>query len=264
MPELTSGSAGTAAAEFRFHGRLHDFLAPGLRDAPIRRAVAPRQTVKDAIEALGVPHPEVERVTANGRPVGFGYRLRDGDEIAVYPAGPVPERPGPTGHGDAPRFVVDGHLGRLAAYLRALGFDTWYRIHAPDQELAQRAAADDRLLLTRDRGLLKRSIVRQGYCVRSDRPAEQLAEVVRRFRLVESARPFGRCLRCNGLLERIDAALVVDRLPPRVQHEQREFRHCPDCDGLYWKGSHYERMLRLLEASGAGLASRQQTSADRR
>jgi uncharacterized protein with PIN domain len=96
---------------------------------------------------------------------------------------------------------VDGHLGRLAAYLRVLGFDTWYRNHAADRELAERADRDDRVLLTRDRGLLKRSLVRRGYFVRSDQPTEQLAEVALRFGLDRSARPFGRCLRCNGVLE---------------------------------------------------------------
>jgi putative pyruvate formate lyase activating enzyme len=252
------------AAEFRFHGWLNDFLLPGRRDAQIRRAIGPGQTVKDAIEAIGVPHPEVARVTANGQPVDFSYRLRDGDQIAVYPTGSALDAPAPdtasalayarepiAGVGEA-RFVVDGHLGRLASYLRVLGFDTWYRNHAPDHELAERAATDDRLLLTRDRGLLKRSIVRRGYCIRSDRPTQQLVEVVRRFELAAAARPFGRCLRCNGVLETIDPELVADRVPPRVRREQREFRRCPDCDGLYWKGSHYARMLRLVEASLAG------------
>lgn len=243
-----------AVAEFRFYGPLNDLLLPRRRRVTIRRQVADEQTVKDAIEALGVPHPEVELVTANGRPVDFAYRVRDGDRIAVYPAfaaldlGPLSTVGPEATPAERLRFVLDGHLGRLAAYLRALGFDTWYRNHAADDELAERARIDDRVLLTRDRGLLKRSIVRRGYFVRSDRPAEQLAEVVGRFDLGPAARPFGRCLRCNGVLEPVDASAVADRVPPRVRREQREFRRCPDCDGLYWKGSHHARMLRLIEA----------------
>jgi uncharacterized protein with PIN domain len=243
-----------AVAEFRFYGPLNDFLLPRRRQGAIRRAVADEQTVKDAIEALGVPHPEVELITANGRPVDFSYRVRDGDRIAAYPAFASLDIGAGASVGPAAvpaervRFVVDGHLGRLAAYLRILGFDTWYRNHAADDELAERAAVDDRVLLTRDRGLLKRSVVRRGYFVRSDRPAEQLAEVVGRFDLARAARPFGRCLRCNGVLETVAASAVAGRVPPRVRREQREFRRCPDCDGLYWKGSHHARMLRLVES----------------
>lgn len=240
-------------AEFRFYGPLNDFLPPRRRQVAIRRTVSAEQSVKDAFEALGVPHPEVELVTANGRPVDFAYRVRDGDRIAVYPAfASLPAAAGVAVGLSEPsadaRFVVDGHLGRLAAYLRVLGFDTWYRNHAADDELAERAGTEDRVLLTRDRGLLKRAVVRRGYFVRSDRPAEQLAEVVARFDLGPAARPFGRCLRCNGVLEPIAPADVGERVPPRVRREQQEFRRCPDCDGLYWKGSHHARMLRLVES----------------
>ena len=248
-------------AEFRFYGPLNDFLLPRRRQAAVRRDVNGEQTVKDAIEALGVPHPEVELVTANGRAVGFAYRVRDGDRIAVYPPfaaidlGPV-ETVGASAPAERIRFILDGHLGRLAAYLRILGFDTWYANHAADDALAELAGAEDRVLLTRDRGLLKRSVVRRGYFVRSDRPAEQLAEVVVRFDLGPAARPFGRCLRCNGVLEPVAAADVAGRIPERVRREQREFRRCPDCDRLYWKGSHHARMVRLVEASLPGGAMR--------
>jgi hypothetical protein len=143
--------------------------------------------------------------------------------------------------------VVDGHLGRLAAYLRMLGFDTLYAVDATDAVLAELAAHDDRILLSRDRGLLKRSIVRRGYVLRSDRPHVQLREVVDRFELAPVSLPFGRCLRCNGVLEAIDPAVARPLVPPRVAIEQTEFRRCSACSALFWRGSHHARMLRLIE-----------------
>jgi uncharacterized protein with PIN domain len=158
--------------------------------------------------------------------------------VDVYPGGSLP---GP------PRFVLDTHLGRLARYLRMLGLDTLYRNDYRDDELARLSRGDDRILLTRDIGLLKRSIVRRGYWVRADGSEAQLAEVVRRFDLVGAISPFGRCLRCNGLLEPIAREVIEDRLPLRTRHEQVDFRRCPTCGGIYWKGSHYDRMRRLIE-----------------
>jgi hypothetical protein len=143
---------------------------------------------------------------------------------------------------------VDGHLGRLAAYLRMCGFDTAYDNRAADAQLARRSVAEDRVLLTRDRGLLKRGIVARGYLVRSDRPHDQLAEVVERFDLAAAARPFGRCLRCNGELEAAERTSVRDEVPPRVFGEQPEFHRCQSCGAVYWRGSHHARMERLLHS----------------
>lgn len=248
-----------ASAELRFYGPLNDFLPPERRGAVVRVALREKPAVKDLVEALGVPHPEVELIIAGGEPVDFGHRVRDGDRIAVFPRfatldlGSTLRVAPPERRAAEERFVVDGHLGRLAAYLRMLGFDTAYRNHATDDELARRSAEDDRTLLTRDRGLLKRSIVARGYLVRADRPHEQLAEVVERFGLATAARPFGRCLRCNGPLEAFEAAAARELVPPRVRWEQREFRRCGSCGTIYWKGSHHARMLRLIEAVAPGV-----------
>ncbi len=239
------------AAEFRFYGPLNDFLPAFLRQKTIRRRLDGAPAVKDVIEALGVPHPEVGLIVANGEPVTFRYRVAVGDRLAVYPPfrsiafeSPMDEMA--TSQATAIRFIVDGHLGRLAAYLRMCGFDTAYDNSAADAELARQSAADDRLLLTRDRGLLKRGVVARGYFVRSDRPVEQLAEVIERLDLAGSLRPFGRCLRCNGELEAAERSSVEPDVPPRVLREQREFRRCPACGAIYWRGSHYARMARLL------------------
>jgi uncharacterized protein with PIN domain len=227
-----------AYAEFRFRGELNDFLSLDRRHRRFRRRVEEHSTIKDTIESLGVPHTEIGRVLVNGKQVGLESRIRDGDVVDVNPGGPLV---GP------PRFVLDTHLGRLARYLRMLGLDTLYRNDYQDDELARISSGDDRILLTRDIGLLKRSIVRRGYWVRADGSEAQLAEVVRRFDLAGAISPFGRCLRCNGQLEPIAREVVEDRLPLRTRREQVDFRRCQTCGGIYWKGSHYVRMRRLIE-----------------
>jgi uncharacterized protein with PIN domain len=147
-----------------------------------------------------------------------------------------------------PRFVLDVHLGKLTAHLRLLGFDCDYDAGWKDEELARRSAVEKRILLTRDRQLLKRAVVTRGYCVRSLRPEEQAVEVLRRFDLVGMAAPFTRCLRCNGRLERLDVAVAADRLPAGVREQATRVVECVGCRQLFWEGSHYPRLLGLTKA----------------
>jgi len=252
-----------ASATVVLHGDLADFIPAsrrGTSPAVVERTVDGYPAVKDVLEAVGVPHPEIAALTVNGAPAGLGHRLNDGDRVEAWPAAEAARRglaailpPAPEDAAD-PRFVVDGHLGRLAAYLRMLGFDTWYDRAADDDRLALVAATERRILLTRDRGLLKRSVVRRGAFVRSDRPAEQLIEVARRFGLVDRWQPFGRCLRCNALLAPATREEVLDRLQPLTRIHYDDFRRCPGCDAVYWKGSHHARMTRLVEHVRASAA----------
>ena len=249
------------SAEFRFYAELNDFLPRSRRGTSFVHRFSGSPSVKDAIESLGVPHAEVDLVLADGESVGFSFRLRDGVRVAVYPTfesidvAPLTRvRPEPLRD---LRFVLDGHLGRLARHLRMAGFDAWWRGDASDEELAALSAAERRVLLTRDRGLLKRSQVTHGYCVREALPARQLAEVVRRFDLARSVAPFRRCLRCNDPLEPVAKEAVAERLPPRVRERHADFRRCPACGRVYWAGTHHRRMERLLAeilAAAAGEA----------
>lgn len=234
----------------RFYAELGDFLPPEKRQVAFVHEFEGRVSVKHLIEALGVPHPEVDLVLVNGQSVDFSYLVQDGDHISVYPVfesidiSPlVRVRPHPLRES---RFVLDTHLGRLAAYLRMLGFDTVYGNDYADEKLARIAADEGRILLTRDRGLLKRSVVTHGYCVRETAPRRRLVEVLRRFDLFDAIRPFSRCIRCNGPLEAVDAEAIADRLPPRTRKYYDAFRICRACDQIYWKGSHYERMQALI------------------
>jgi uncharacterized protein with PIN domain len=146
------------------------------------------------------------------------------------------------------RFVLDTHLGQLAAYLRMLGFDTLYRNDYSDDELARISSQEQRILLTRDRGLLKRGIVVYGYYVRETDPQRQVVEILRRYQLAAATAPLRRCIRCNGLLHTVPKADVADRIAPKTHDFFEEFSICAACDQIYWKGSHYEKMRQFIES----------------
>ena len=227
-------------AYFDFHPELHCFLPRDKRNVTLALAFKGRQSLKHLIESLGVPHTEVGQVTVNGQARGLDSVPHNGDRIEVRAAAP--------GCPLEARFLLDSHLGRLAAYLRMLGFDCLYRNDYDDAELAELVQREKRILLSRDRRLLMRKVVQYGYCLRSLEPPEQLTEVVRRFDLADKIRPFHRCLRCNGALQPVSKETVLDRLEPLTKIHYDEFSLCPACDQVYWKGSHVERMEKLIES----------------
>lgn len=238
-------------AHFRFYAELNDFLPRSRRQIAFDQMFEGRVSIKHMIEALGIPHPEVDLVLVNGQSVDFSYLVQDGDRISVYPVfesiniTPVVRvRPQPLRES---RFVLDTHLGRLAAYLRMLGFDTFYRNDFADEELAQISSQEARILLTRDRGLLKRNEVTHGYCVRGTNPRRQLVGVLRRFDLFQMVAPFTRCIRCNGSLRPVRKEAISHRLQPKTRQYYDEFRICQKCDRIYWKGSHYQRMQQFIQ-----------------
>jgi uncharacterized protein with PIN domain len=238
-------------AYIRVYAGLNDFLPPEKRGQTTAHLFEVSGSVKDTVEAIGVPHTEVDIVLANGESVDFSYQVRDGDHISVYPAFQSIEIPSLKHLRPQPpsemHFILDSHLGRLAAYLRMLGFDTKYRNDFRDEELAQISSQEGRILLTRDQGLLKRNLVTHGYWVRATRPREQVVEVVSYFDLVPLIIPFRRCVQCNALLQSVSKGLILHRLLPETRQYHEEFYICPACDRIYWKGSHYRRMWAFIE-----------------
>jgi uncharacterized protein len=238
-------------ALFRFYADLNDFLSPGRRFTSFPHSLALPASVKDVIEAVGVPHPEVGVILVNGMPVEFAHIVHGGDRVSVYPefrtldVSPLP-RLRPSLHSF--RFVLDGHLGRLATYLRMLGFDCSYETDCDDKQLAQISHDQQRILLTRDCGLLKRSAVVYGYFVRATEPNRQVVEVVKRFNLSSAASPFSRCLTCNSLLQAASKQSIIERLEPRTRQYHAEFQSCPECNRIYWAGSHYEHMQAFVQS----------------
>ena len=238
-------------ATFRFYEELNDFLPPARRSHEFDCACARAATTKHMIEALGVPHTEVELVLVNGESVGFDRLLKDGDRVAVYPkfetfdVSPllhVRERPLRT-----TRFVADAHLGGLARLLRMAGFDTLYDNHYQDGEIVTIAARDGRIVLTRDRELLKRRDVTHGCYVHTLKAAQQLREIADRLDLARSTRPFTLCLHCNAPLRAVAKELVQHDLPPSVRELHTRFSTCEVCRRVFWEGSHWRHMRALLD-----------------
>lgn len=238
-------------ARFRFYAELNDFLPRETRQVAFEYSFSGTPSIKDAVEAVGVPHPEVDLVVVNGQSVDWGYHLKDGDDVAVYPVfegvdiTPVVRlRPKPL---RITRFVLDVHLGKLARWLRMLGFDTLYDRNYEDAEIVDIAAAERRIILTRDRGLLKHSKVTHGCWVRATDPRRQIHEVVRRLDLRSQFAPFTRCMECNGETVERPPGEVVDRVPPRARERSSTFYQCAACGRIYWEGTHVARMRRLID-----------------
>jgi uncharacterized protein len=236
-------------ASFRFYGALNDFLPRERRQCAFECACARRATTKHMIEALGAPHTEVALVLVNGETAGLDRILYEGDRVAAYPKfesldiGELKKTSGPP---SGVRFVADVHLGGLARLLRMAGFDTLYDHQLDDPQIAAIGALQERIVLTRDRDLLKRREVTHGCYVRALKAPEQLKEIVDRLELAALARPFTLCLQCNAPLHAIDKELVQDRLPPSVRLAHTEFRTCDVCHGVFWQGSHWKRMRGVL------------------
>ena len=235
----------------RFYEELNDFLTSTKRKKRFEHSFIDRTSVKDMIESLGVPHTEVDLIIVNGNSVNFSYLVNNGDDISVYPmfeslditnlqqlrAKPLRK----------PTFILDVHLGTLAKYMRILGFDSLYKNNYKDEEIVDISLKEKRTILTRDRGILKRSEVTHGYWIRSSKTDEQIIEVIKRFDLKEEIKELSRCLLCNSLLRKISKEKVIDRLPRKVNEFHNEFYYCMNCNKIFWKGSHYTKMKGIIE-----------------
>jgi len=239
-----------AVANFRFYEELSDFLPRRRRKCAFACVCASGATVKHAIEALGVPHTEVELILANSESVDFSYVVQEGDRISVYPVFEsldvtrvLKVRADPLRR---TRFIADAQLGGLAKYLRMLGFDTLYENGYTDAQVARISADEQRIVLTRDRALLMHKLISHGCYVRGTRPRQQLEEIVSRLDLHRAIKPFSRCLRCNRELESVAKETIRDRLPPGSAPFYCRFWICDQCDRIYWEGSHWRRMEQVI------------------
>ncbi|HSG24098.1 MAG TPA: Mut7-C RNAse domain-containing protein [Azonexus sp.] len=241
-------------ATFRFYAELNDFLAPARRGQAFAVKCAPTSTTKHMIEALGVPHTEVELILINGESAGFDQRLRDGDRLSIFPAfrsfkpttlqrvRELPQRI---------QFVADAHLGALARRLRMAGFNTLYRNDYEDREIAEIAERENRIVLTRDRDLLKHRVIIHGCYIHAMKPPQQFYEVMRRLNLTLQQQPFTLCIVCNLPLRQVTKEAVVANLPLSVRSNPNyeKFTTCDCCGRIYWKGSHWQRMAALFNDS---------------
>jgi uncharacterized protein len=252
MPTPTQKSSSDVTVfrvRLKFHDDLTFFLKSKTSNGVVERNLGEKTSVKDVIESCGVPHPEVDLILVNNRPIDFSYSIVEDADIDVYAVQSqylmfTEKR---LQIGSIKRFVADGHLGILARNLRLLGFDVAYDRQAQDRQLLSVMECEDRALLTRDRHLLMHAIVRHGYSPRSQNADEQTIEVIRRFDLFDSIVPFTRCLRCNAPLQKVTKADVIQKLEPLTKIYYEEFRRCTGCGQVYWAGSHFSKLQRRLE-----------------
>lgn len=236
---------------FRFYEELNDFLPSYRRKTSFSFSFLGNPSVKHAIEELGVPHVEVDMILVNGNSVDFSYRLKKGDQVSVYPVFESFDisnvqrlRAKPLRN---PMFILDVHLGRLSKYLRLLGIDTLFEKNLNDRQIINKSLSEHRIILTRDRGLLKNRTVTHGYWIRSSKPTEQLTEVLKRLDLKSGLHPFTRCLECNGVLADVQKEKIMNLILPKTQNFYMEFKKCTNCGRIYWEGSHYEKMKKFIQ-----------------
>lgn len=251
MDTTNDHPAKTRFAEFRFYEELNDFLPANRKKTSFQSPFFGSPSVKDVIQAIGVPHTEIDLVLVDGQSVTFSHRLRGGERVAVYPEferldiSPVVRlRPRPLRD---TRFILDVHLGKLARYLRMLGFDAAYDRNWNKTNLIDVSLLEKRIILTRSLEVLKQNRVTRGYWLRHTEPLQQLSEVLQALDLFSQVRPFTRCMDCNGGIHKVDRADIQDQLNPHVLNQFNEFKQCRQCRKVYWQGSHHKRMVELID-----------------
>jgi uncharacterized protein len=227
-----------------FDPALHVFVGPGLRAGITTVATDGVSSLGHVVESLGVPLTEVGELLVGGRPCDVAHVPADGETIGVAAVAKPQRVEG--GFGEAPRFLLDIHLGTLARRMRLLGLDTAYENpDIGDAALAARSAAERRVMLSRDRGLLRRRELFAGAFVYSHRPTEQLDDVLTRF--APTLAPWTRCTACNGELRRVEKAEMRGHLPVGTERTYDTFAQCVECGQAYWRGAHAERLDAIVE-----------------
>jgi uncharacterized protein with PIN domain len=253
MRQAGSHAPKPREVEIRFYAELNDFLPEDRRQRAFRHVFSGTPSVKDTIEAIGVPHTEVDVILVDGLSVDFAHLLRGGERVAVYPVFERFDMSRVTRLRPAPlrvtRFVADVHLGTLARNLRLLGFDTVWGRALDDEAIISIASGQGRIILTRDKGILKNGRVTHGYWLRATDPEQQLEEVVRALDLAGDIDAYSRCMECNGELEAIGRLEAARTVPLQVFLAFREFKRCMACGRTYWRGSHLKRLDRIVEAA---------------
>lgn len=243
----------------RFYAELNDFLPVAKKQSDIEYCFKGMITTREAIESLGVPHSAVDLILINGQPEDFTVRLNPDDRISVYPEFEMLDISEVTRLRKEPlrssRFIADAHLGKVARNLRMLGFDTLFSGELTDREIIEVSNREKRIILTRDRDLLKSHLVGHGYYVRATGTDDQMKEIILKFDLAGQFKPFTRCLVCNGILADASQHDIQHLIKPELLDVHQAFFCCTDCGRIYWEGSHYNRMLEKINKLSEDLKS---------
>ena len=236
---------------FRFYEELNDFLPKHRRKIDFETTYKGKRSIKDMIEALGVPHTEVDLILVDGNSVDFDYILQDGDRVSVYPVFEALNITSVTHLRKTPlrrnMFIADINLGDIVKYMRALGFDIYYDVLFSSREIIDISKTENRIILTKSRKLLKFKEVTHGIFIRPGTTIEQIRRIIDYLDIKDDIKPFSRCLRCNSLLSAIEKKNILDRIPPKTMELCDEYVQCQSCDKIYWKGTHFINMKRTLK-----------------
>ncbi|HID29288.1 MAG TPA: twitching motility protein PilT [Desulfobacterales bacterium] len=238
-------------AAFRFYEELNDFLPKHRRKTIFQVEFKGKRSIKDVIEALGVPHTEVDLILINGTSAGFKEILRDGDRVSVYPVFESLNIKNVTRLRKFPlrrtKFIADVNLGDIAKYMRVLGLDVYYHPSLFSRDIIEISNKENRIILTKSRKLLKFKDVTHGVFVHPGTTQEQIRRIIEFLDIRDNVKPFSRCLCCNSLLEPVPKEEIFERIPSKTRAFCSEYARCESCDKIYWKGTHFIRMKKVIE-----------------
>lgn len=238
-------------AIFRFYEELNDFLPRHRRKTDFEAGFKGKRSIKDMIEALGVPHTEVDLILANGKPVDFNYILLHRDRVSVYPVFESLNIKSVTRLRKIPLrrtiFIADINLGDIVKYMRALGLDVYFNPMLSSRKIIEISNQENRILLTKSRDLLKYKEVTHGIFIRPGTTMEQIRQLIDFLNIKDKIKPFSRCLLCNNLLESVPMKKIVHRIPQKTKAFCDEYVHCKACDKIYWKGTHFAKIKKVID-----------------
>jgi uncharacterized protein len=236
----------------RLFADLNFFVPEKLKQRNIQLPIFGNPSIKDVVESIGVPHTEIEMILVNSNPADLSYQVKEQDQVSVYPKffqlEAIDDDKDNSSVPKYLKFILDVHLGKLASMLRMLGFDCYYRNDLDDDEIIEIACKEERIILTRDLGILKNGKVKHGYFPRSQDPKLQLREIFDRYRLKDKIKPLTRCMTCNGEISLVKKSEIGEEIGEKTELYYQEFYLCKNCKKTYWKGSHYIKMMEFIRA----------------
>ena len=235
---------------FRFYEELNDFLPKHRRKTDFEATFKGKRSIKDMIEALGVPHTEIDLILVNGNSVDFNYIFQDEDRVSVYPVFESLNITNVTQLRKIPlrrtKFIADINLGDIVKYMRVLGLDLYYDPLLSTREIIEISKSENRVILTKSRKLLKFKDVSHGIFIRPGTTTEQIRRIIEFLDIKDKIKPFSRCLRCNTLLNIVLKEKIIDRIPPKTKEFCNEYVQCRSCNKIYWKGTHFINMEKVV------------------